>query len=99
MTLFRSLYGNGRINPTQNLVEAFPMANGYPILSSESGYNANAPYQNRDPPLQKNIVFNSSSVGPSNRTVRTDVSGGTNEVIHRIETTTRTQHFLRNHNP
>ena len=26
-----SLYGNGRVNPTQNLVDAFPMANGYPI--------------------------------------------------------------------
>lgn len=92
-----TLYGNGRINPTQNLVEAFPMANGYPILSSESGYNANAPYQNRDPRLQKYIVFNGSSVGPSNRTVRTDVSGGTTDGIDRIETSTRTGYYLRKH--
>lgn len=26
-----TLFGNGRMNPTQNLVDAFPMANGYPI--------------------------------------------------------------------
>ena len=28
-----SLYGNGRVNPTQNLVDAFPMANGYPLIT------------------------------------------------------------------
>ena len=32
-----TLYGNGRINPTQNLVDAFPMANGYPIEPAAAG--------------------------------------------------------------
>ena len=35
-----SLNGNGRINPTQNLVDAFPMANGYPISSANSGLHS-----------------------------------------------------------
>ena len=26
-----TLYGKGRVDPTQNLVDAFPMVNGYPI--------------------------------------------------------------------
>jgi hypothetical protein len=29
-----SLYGNGRVNPSQNLVDAFPMADGTPITES-----------------------------------------------------------------
>lgn len=31
-----TLYGRGRVNPTQNLVNAFPMANGYPIDNAQS---------------------------------------------------------------
>ena len=38
-----SLYGSGQINPTQNLVNAFPMANGYPITMDEANYNENNP--------------------------------------------------------
>ena len=29
-----TLYGSGRMNPTQNLVDAFPMENGYPITDA-----------------------------------------------------------------
>ena len=48
-----SIYGNGRINPTQNLVDAFPMANGYPISDVMSGYDPNNPYSERDSRLAK----------------------------------------------
>ena len=44
-----SLYGTGYMNPSQNLVDAFPMANGYPIDNAASGYDENNPYANRDP--------------------------------------------------
>lgn len=54
-----TFYGSGRINPTQNLVDAFPMANGYPIADkANSGYSENAPYTGRDPRLEKYILFN-----------------------------------------
>ena len=53
-----SLYGNGRVNPTQNLVDAFPMRNGRPITDPNSGYDANNPYANRDPRLADDIIFN-----------------------------------------
>ena len=39
-----TLYGSGRVNPTQNLVDAFPMANGLPITDPNSGYDPNNPY-------------------------------------------------------
>lgn len=51
----------GRTNPSQNLVDAFPMANGYPITDqSNSGYDSNAPYQGRDPRFYMNIIYNNS---------------------------------------
>ena len=59
--------GNGRVNPTQNLVDAFPMANGYPITDSRSGYDKTNPYANRDPRFEDDIIhdgsaFNSSTI-------------------------------------
>ena len=53
-----TLYGNGRINPSQNLVDAFPMRNGRPITDSKSGYDSKNPYANRDPRLTNYIVYN-----------------------------------------
>jgi len=53
-----SLYGKGRINPTQNLVDAFPMRNGLPITDPASGYDPNNPYVGRDPRLADDILYN-----------------------------------------
>lgn len=53
-----SLNGQGRINPTQNLVDAFPMRNGYPISDSRSGYDAKDPYKGRDPRLSDDVIYN-----------------------------------------
>jgi hypothetical protein len=41
----------GQVDPTQNLVDAFPMVNGYPISDSRSGYDDTDPYYGRDPAL------------------------------------------------
>lgn len=51
-----TLYGNGDYNPTQNLVDAFPMANGYPITDANSNYDPANPYANRDPRLDLYII-------------------------------------------
>ncbi|MCQ2249974.1 MAG: RagB/SusD family nutrient uptake outer membrane protein [Bacteroidales bacterium] len=51
-----SLSGQGRTNPSQNLVDAFPMANGYPITDSKSGYDPKNPYAGRDPRLDLYIL-------------------------------------------
>lgn len=52
-----TLYGKGRINPTQNLVDAFPMANGFPVDKNSNEYKNN-PYANRDPRLSHYILYN-----------------------------------------
>lgn len=91
-----TLYGDGLVNPTQNLVDAFPMANGYPISAQPaSGYDPSNPYQNRDPRLNQFIIVNGSEAGPNNETIQTAVDGGTNDGLNQVETSTRTGYYMR----
>lgn len=54
--------GNGRTNPTQNLVDAFPMLDGkMPGNSTKYTYHQNDQYSNRDPRLNWTILHNGSS--------------------------------------
>ena len=57
-----SVYGNGRVNPSQNLVDAFPMRNGRPITDANSGYDSNNPYANRDPRLAQTVLCNGTTL-------------------------------------
>lgn len=50
--------GFGQTSPTQNLVDAFPMANGKAITDPTSGYNAANPYNSRDPRLANTVMYN-----------------------------------------
>lgn len=90
-----SLFGNGRINPTQNLVDAFPMANGYPISDAASGYDPANPYNNRDPRLKQFILVNGGTAGSSNTAINTTANGTTNDALNKVETSTRTGFYLR----
>ncbi len=87
-----SLFGSARINPSQNLVDAFPMANGYPITHSLSAYDPNNPYTNRDPRLDIYIIYDGSSM--KGETIRTGVGGGVN-AKDSLSTSTRTGYYLR----
>ncbi|HEY9262538.1 RagB/SusD family nutrient uptake outer membrane protein [Chitinophaga sp.] len=90
-----SLFGNGRINPTQNLVDAFPMATGMPIGSAGSGYDAANPYTGRDPRLRMFILVNGGTAGPNNTLINTAADGGTNDALNSVGTSTRTGYYLR----
>lgn len=87
-----TLYGDGEINPTQNLVDAFPAVNGYPITSSASGYDPNNPYANRDPRLGLYIVYDGSTM--KGQTINTGVGGGDN-AVDALQNSTRTGYYLR----
>lgn len=89
-----SLFGKGRMNPTQNLVEAFPMKNGYPITDSRSGYDPSTPFADRDPRLAAYIIYDGQPCGPHNDIIRTG-SGMGNDGINAIETSTRTGYYLK----
>ncbi|WP_037361632.1 RagB/SusD family nutrient uptake outer membrane protein [Asinibacterium sp. OR53] len=88
-----SLFGNGRVNPTQNLVDAFPMANGYPITDPGSGYAAVNPYAGRDPRLKNYILVNGGTM--SNKTFYTKTDNPTSDAVNFLPTSTRTGYYLR----
>ncbi len=91
-----TLYGNGRVNPSQNLVDAFPMRSGLPITAPNSGYDPQNPYANRDPRLADNVLVNGTTF---RRTVI--VTGNypndnneTDDNLNRVSTSTRTGYYL-----
>lgn len=56
-----SLQGNSYTQPSDDLVKAFPMANGKMIADPTSGYNQSKPYLNRDPRFYSFILYNEAS--------------------------------------
>ncbi|WP_066838679.1 RagB/SusD family nutrient uptake outer membrane protein [Rufibacter ruber] len=81
----------GRTNPTQELVDAFDMANGKPIGEQGSGYNAANPYANRDPRLA--IVINYNGRTFKGTPVETFVGG--KDGLGRNVNATRTGYYMR----
>ena len=88
-----TFYGNGRINPTQNLVDAFPMANGYPISDPNSGYSASNPYAGRDPRLAEYVIYNGAEYKGSQ--IITGLYSSDNNGLNKTSTSTRTGYYLR----
>ncbi|GAA4442205.1 RagB/SusD family nutrient uptake outer membrane protein [Ravibacter arvi] len=87
-----SLFGRGNVNPTQNLVDAFPAANGYPIGNPASNYSASSPYDNRDPRLKLYIAYNGNTF--SGKPIITGLGGGVN-AKDSTENSTRTGYYLK----
>ncbi|MBV4358757.1 RagB/SusD family nutrient uptake outer membrane protein [Pinibacter aurantiacus] len=90
-----SLFGTGYMNPTQNLVDAFPMLNGYPISNASSNYDPTKPYAGRDPRLAYYIIYNGSKEGVSNTVIYTGSASGTDDGINVKETSTRTGYYMK----
>ena len=94
-----TLYGNGRINPSQNLVDAFPMRNGFPITDPRSGYDPQNPYANRDPRLSDDIVYNGTIFKSGKPEIITgNYPNSKNESfdnLNNTSTSTRTGYYLR----
>ena len=86
-----SIYGRGRMNPTQNLVDAFPMANGYPIGHANSNYDPSDPYADRDPRMDLYIVRNG---GTLKGTMWTEV-GNTDDGLNATINSTRTGYYMK----
>ena len=93
-----SLYGSGHINPSQNLVDAFPMLSGLPISAPNSGYDPKNPYASRDPRLDNYILYNGTTFR------KTEIITGTypndkNETMDNLNNqdgkSTRTGYYLK----
>lgn len=91
-----SLYGNGRMNPTQNLVDAFPMVNGYPISDVNSEYNPENPFVDRDPRFTHYIIYNGSRAGTADTEIFIDRQKNTDDAINKTdEKSTRTGYYMK----
>lgn len=86
-------FGHGRINPTQNFVDAFPMKNGYPITEPLAKYNPSNPYSGRDARLARMVVYD----GSSQRNYIEIFDGTTDDAIDKTQYSTRTGYYLRKH--
>mgnify|MGYP001981794218 CR=1 FL=1 len=51
-------FGQARTGPSQNLIDAFYSKNGFPIDDARSNYDPQDPYENRDPRLYLNVLYN-----------------------------------------
>lgn len=87
-----SLFGQGNTDPSENLVDAFPMDNGYPITSGLSGYDPANPYNNRDPRLKNYILYNGNDL--NGRVINTSVEDPTNG-LNKTIFSTRTGYYLK----
>ena len=88
-----SLNGEGTLNPSWNLVQAFPMENGLPISDPASGYDPDHPYEGRDPRLSKYILYNGNTIGGNE--VYTGFGAGRNRVDSIPQQSTRTGFYLK----
>ena len=92
-----TLYGSGRVNPSQNLVDAFPMRSGLPITDPASGYDPQNPYANRDPRLADNIIYNGVTYRKSEIITGTypNDKNETDDNLNSINKSTRTGYYLK----
>lgn len=88
-----SLRGRGYTNPSQNLVDAFPDALGFPIDKSKV-YDSENPYLNRDRRFYETIIFNGSIIGSDSSTIETFAGGNDSREVFK-ESGTRTGYYLK----
>ncbi len=86
-----SFFGKGGVNPSQNLIDAFPAVNGYPISDvANSGYVSSTPYTGRDPRLDKYVIHNGTTF---KSTVINTVDGVLDGVGKVANSSTRTGYY------
>jgi starch-binding outer membrane protein, SusD/RagB family len=89
-----SLFGNGRTNPTQELVNAFPMADGTPV--SLNKIQSSDPYSGRDPRLSAYILFNGAKFTVGGKVVTINTAAGSADALgSERSTASKTGYYLR----
>jgi hypothetical protein len=75
-----SLYGEGRTNPTQELVDAFPLVTGIPF-NPDILVPGSDPYAGRDPRLGLYILYNGAEIVKSDTTLPIITTTGSQDAI------------------
>ncbi|MBI9061879.1 MAG: RagB/SusD family nutrient uptake outer membrane protein [Marinilabiliaceae bacterium] len=89
-------YGaKGLTNPTQNLVECFPMKNGKPITDPSSRYNPNDPFRNRDPRLAMTVLANGVNFSVNDKSGKLETFQGGIDGPEAYPNATKTGYYLQ----
>jgi hypothetical protein len=89
-----SLFGQGLTNPTQDLVNAFPMADGTP--TPDSKINSSTPYAGRDPRLAKYIFYNGASFTRGAQVITINTTDGSLDALGSSSIySTKTGYYLK----
>lgn len=84
--------GSAQTVPSQNLVDAFPASDGYPIGRSGGVYNPERPYENRDKRLDLNVYYQGRTFGKNDTKIDVVSGGKDSESFHKDAT--RTGYYL-----
>lgn len=90
--------GDGAVGATQDFVDAFGMADGYPAGQSPVyAYDEQDPYVNRDPRLYSNIFYNGRTIttGASGRTYTFECWTGGKDEAEVSSDNTRTGYYIK----
>lgn len=89
-----SLFGQGLTNPTQDLVNVFPLVDGTP--TPESKINSSDPYSGRDPRLAKFVLFNGASYKRGTQTIVINTTAGSQDALGSTNIfATKTGYYLK----
>ncbi len=90
-----SFGGLGLTNPTQNLIDAFPMNNGKSIYDPESGYDSSNPYVNRDPRLAMTVLLNGTNFAINDKASIIETYDGGKDGPGSYPNSTKTGYYLQ----
>ncbi len=86
--------GRGLTNPSQEMVDAFGMANGLAITDSRSGYDPTKPYIGRDPRFYAAIRYHGMTVSQNDQVKYLSIASGNIDAVNSAFNATRTGYYL-----
>ncbi len=90
-----SLTAFGHVNPTQEIVDEYVMANGLPITDPASGYDPENPYADREKRFYQSIVYDGSIWMGDEMVMKQGVGSPNATDLSNSGTSTRTGYYLR----
>lgn len=85
----------GHVDPTQDLVDEYAMANGLPITDPASGYDPQNPYENREPRFYQSIVYDGSEWLGDEMIMKQGVGSLNATDLNNSSISTRTGYYIR----
>lgn len=90
-----SLTGWGHLDPTQDIVDEYAMANGLPITDPSSGYDPQNPYVNREKRFYQSIVYDGSVWLGATMIMKQGVGSLNATDLNNSSISTRTGYYLK----